>query len=59
MQINEVIPTFLTDGEAYRADYTINDVDKVCKDLKVRKTSRWIELIQNTANIRAKYYVNH
>ncbi len=40
MQINEVIPTVLKEGEAYGAEYTVNDVDKVCKDLKVRKASR-------------------
>ncbi len=39
MQINEVIPTVLNEGEAYRAEYTMNDVDKISKDLKVRKAS--------------------
>ncbi len=41
IQINEVIPTVLIEEEAYRAEYTMNDVDKVCKDLKVRKASGW------------------
>ncbi len=41
MQINEVIPTVLQKGEAYCAEYTMNDVDKVCKDLTVRKVSGW------------------
>ncbi len=40
-QINEVIPTVLMEGEAYCAEYTMNDIDKVCKNLKVRKASRW------------------
>ncbi len=41
MQINEVIPTVQKEGEAYREEYTMNDIDKICKDLKVRKTSEW------------------
>ncbi len=27
--------------QQYRAEYTMNDVDNVCKDLYVRKASRW------------------
>ncbi len=41
MQINEVIPTVLREGETYHAEYTMSYVNKVCKDLKVRKASGW------------------
>ncbi len=41
MQINAFIPTVLREGAAYHAEYTMNEVDKACKDLKVRKASRW------------------
>ncbi len=41
MQINEVIPTIQMEGEAYHEEYTKNHIDKLCKDLKVRKASEW------------------
>ncbi len=41
MQIHEVIPTVLKEGEAYCAECHMNDIDKVCKDLKVRKALGW------------------
>ncbi len=41
MQINEVIPTVLKEEEAHHAEYTMNDVANVYKNLKVRKASGW------------------
>ncbi len=51
MQINEDIPTVLMEGETYCAEYTMKDVDKVCKDLKVKKASGRDQVLSGTLEI--------